>query len=169
MSYVKLTDTTIPGIAEAVANALAIERITEDVQQALVDAGSVVQLDDGSVVWLACVLHDKPSTPQIDLITCAIACKDGAPWIKTNGQVVGVAWWSNLWAQELFDRGTDTVRKALQMIALGEPQPQVPIPIPAEGGPTEMDAMPDSQATAHSIRTQIATANEIAAPLNDVL
>lgn len=169
MSYVKLIDTTIPGIAAAVANALAIERITEDVQQALVDAGAVVQLEDGRVVWLSCIVHDKASTPQIDMLTCAIACEGGTPWYKANGHAVSVVWWSSLWAKELTDRGIDTVRLALMRIALGEPQPQIPIPIPDEGGATEMDAMRDAEAVAHCIRTQITAATEIAAPLNDVL
>lgn len=168
MTYEKLT-TPIPGIETAVASALAQVAISEPVQTSLLAAGSSVELETGDVVWLACIVYDRPETPQIDLLTVAIACKGGTPWAKANGQIVASVWWSGLWPDQLARLGIDTARKALSMIALGEPQPQVDIPDPAEGGPTQMDAIPLGDASVHSIRTAITAATELAAPLTDVL
>lgn len=168
MSYVKLTD-PIAGIDAALVSTLAQNAITESVAAELLAAGASVQLETGDVVWVSCVVHDRPQTPQLDFITVAIACKDGTPWVKANGQGVSSAWWSGLWPDRLACLGIDTVRRALSMIALGEPQPQADLPDPAEGGPTQQDALPIADASVHSIRTAITAATEIAAPLADVL
>lgn len=168
MSYVKLTD-PLPDMAAALTAALAQHKIDVPVHADLLGAGAVVQLETGATAWLSCVVHDRPETPQVDFITVAIACApDGAPWVKPNGQHVAVVFWHGVWPLTLAEVGIDTVRRALLMIALGEPQPQVPIPNPDAGGPTEQDALPMASG-AHSIRTAIMAATEIGAAPADVL
>lgn len=169
MTYAKLPD-PIPDLAAAVAVALAQHSVTEPVLADLVAAGAMVQLETGDKIWISCVVHDRPETPQIDFITVAIACRpDVTPWQKPNGQHVASVWWHGLWSDNLAGLGIDTVRRALMMIALGEPQPEVPIPNPAPEGPTEQDALPIGSQEVHSIRTAIASATEICSPVADVL
>ena len=171
MSYQKLT-TEVTDIAAAVAAALSQNSVAIDgLAEELADAGTVVQLDGtGPLVWVSCVVHDQPETPQLDMITVAIACNaDSTTRSKQNGQLVAQVFWSSIWPQRLGELGIDTVRKSLMMVALGESQPQIPIPNPTEGGPTEMDAVPMANPGAHSIRLAITAADELAAPLADVL
>ena len=169
MSYTK--PSLAVDAASAVADALAQNSVTiSGLADELTAAGGVVQLDTGDVIWVSCVVHDRPETPQIDLMTVAIACDaQGVPRYKTNGQVVAQAFWSSLRADNLSSLGVSTVRKALMMVALGEPQPQVPIPNPDPDGPQEQDAVPMATPEAHSIRSQISAADELTAPLADVL
>lgn len=167
MTYKKI-ESTVP--ADALAQALAQNCVTDPVTDDLLAAGSAVQLETGAKVWLSCVVHDRPDTPQVDFVTAAIALQaDGQPWLKPNGQLVCSVFWSGLWPDALAALGIDTVRRALLMVALGEPQPQVDIPTPAAGGPTQQDAIPGIAAASHSIRTAITSANELTAPLADVL
>lgn len=167
MSYTKLTD-PIPALADALAQALTQCGVTDPVTDDLLAAGTAVQLETGDKVWVSSVAHDKPDTPQVDLITVAIACRpDVTPWFKPNGQLVCSVFWHGVWSQPLADLGISTVRKALMMVALGEPQPLVPIPAPAENGPAEQDALPGIQHL--SIRSAITAATEVTQPVEDVL
>jgi hypothetical protein len=172
MSYTKLTD-TIPTIAAALAQALAQNNVGIDgIADQLLAAGSVVQLETGDKIWVSCVVHDRPETPQIDFITAVIACQPTTltPWIKANGQLVCSVFWSGVWPDCLATLGIDTVRKALQMVALGEPQPQVAIPNPDPApAPQTQDAIPGIPADSHSIRLAIIAANQLTAPLTNVL
>lgn len=171
MSYTKLTD-PIPGLADAVAQALAQCGVSIDgMADALLAAGSAVQLETGDKIWVSCIVHDRADTPQIDFLTLAIACRpDVTPWLKSNGQLVCSVFWSGLWPDNLAALGIDTARKALLMVALGEPQPQVPIPNPdPEPAPQAQNAIPGIAADSHSIRTAIIAATELTAPLADVL
>jgi hypothetical protein len=170
MSYTKQTD-PIPGIADALAQALKQSAITDPVVDDLLAAGSAVQLETGDKVWVSSVIHDKPETLQVDVITVAIACRpDVTPWYKPNGQVVCTVFWHGVWAQELANLTTNTVRKALMMVALGEPQPQVPIPNPDPlPAPQEQDALPGLSQAQLSIRQAITAATEITQPVEDVL
>lgn len=170
MSYVK-SGITVTGLAEAIAAALAQNSATIDgLADELLAAAGVVTLDSGDVVAVSCVVHDRPETPQIDLMTVAVACDAlGVPRYKSNGQVVAQAFWSSVWPDNLASLGVSTVRKALMMVALGEPQPQVAIPNPSPDGPTEQDAVPLATPEAHSIRSQISAADQLAEPLADVL
>jgi hypothetical protein len=170
MSYSKITD-TIPDIASVVALALAQNGVSEPIADALLDAGQAVQLETGDKVWVSCVVHDRAETPQVDFITIGIACRpDVTPWVKPNGQLVASVFWSGVWPDCLAALGIDTVRRALLMVALGEPQPQVPIPNPdPEPAPQEQDAIPGIAATSHSIRTAITAGTELSAPVADVL
>jgi hypothetical protein len=170
MSYTKL-ETTLDATS-AVADLLAQNKIdTSGVADELLAAGAAVTLDSGQTVWCSCIVHDRPETPPIDLLVAAIEFVDGAPRTKANGQIVGTANWRQVWPAPLASWGVDTVRKACLMLALGEPQPQVPIPDPAEGGPTEQDVfqIPATDAAASSIRAAISAADQLAAPLADVL
>lgn len=172
MSYEK-RDTLVPDLAAAVTSALEQNGVRiEGLADELAAAGAVVQLDgNGPLVWVSCVVHDRPETPQIDLLTVAFACApDGSPRVKPNGQLVAQVFWSSVWPDVLASLGIDTVRKALMMVALGEPQPQVPIPNPEPApAPQTQDAVPMATPESHSIRSQITTADELAAPLADVL
>lgn len=169
MSYTKLPD-SIPGIADALAKAIAQSNVTDLVADDLLAAGTAVQLETGDKVWVSSIAHDKPDTPQVDFITVGIACRpDVTPWAKPNGQLVCSVFWHGVWPQALADIGISTVRKALLMVAMGEPQPQVPIPTPAEGGPTQQDALPGLSGVPLSIRSAITAATETTAPLDDVL
>ncbi|HEX5305755.1 MAG TPA: hypothetical protein VFW82_06710 [Dyella sp.] len=171
MSYQKVT-LDVQGLAEAVTDALAQDKITSAKLAAeLTAAGAVVQLETGSRVWVSCVVHDRPDTPEIDLAVLSMEVDEaGAPRKKANGNYVSHAFWSNVWPARLAELGVDTVRKALMMVALGEPQPQVPIPNPdPEPAPQTQDAVPMATPEAHSIRSQITAADELAAPLADVL
>lgn len=144
--------------------------VAEAVFAAVLAAGAAVDLDDGTPVWLSCIHHDRPETPQVDFLTVAIACTpEGVPWVKGNGQHVAVVFWHGMFPDVLAALSVDVARRALLMVALGEPQPQVPITPPAEGGPLERDALQISDCAARSIRSAITAANEIAAPLGDVL
>lgn len=168
MSYTKLTDT--PDVTSALGTLLAQAKIVEPVAADLLAAGSVVQLETGRKVWVSCVVHDRPETPQTDLITVAIALEADAPWIKPNGQVVGVAWWCQLWPAVLASLTIDVARKACMMIALGEPQPQVPIPNPEPlPAPQEQDAIKLADTSALCIRTVMLVATEISQLPADVL
>lgn len=169
MSYSKLAD-TIPALADAMALALTQTAVDPAVADGLLAAGSVVELETGDKVWVSCIAHDKPDTPQVDFITVGIACRpDVTPWAKPNGQLVCSVFWHGVWPQALADLGISTVRKALLMVAMGEPQPQVPIPTPAEGGPTQQDALQGLSGVPLSIRSAITAATETTAPLDDVL
>lgn len=168
MSYTKLT-ATIPNLSEALTATLAQHRIDAPVHADLLAAGVVVKLETGDKVWLSCVVHDKPETPQVDFICVAIAGNGNALWQKPNGQYVSVAFWHPVWTQVLAELSVSTIRKALLLIAIGEAQPQVPIPNPEPGGPTEQGALPIATPSAHSIRTAIMAATEMAAPPADVL
>ena len=171
MSYTKLVD-PIPDIATAVTQALAQNSVdVAGIADALLAAGTAVQLETGDKVWVSCIVHDRAETPQIDFLTVAIACRpDVTPWVKSNGQLVCSVFWSGLWPNNLAALGIDTVRRALMMVALGEPQPQVPIPNPdPEPAPQTQDAIPGIAEASHSIRTAITTATELTAPLADVL
>jgi hypothetical protein len=173
MSYTK-PNVTITGVASAVAAALAQNSVfltIGSLADELVAAGGVVPLDTGDVVWESCIVHDRPETPPIDQLTVALACASyGTPRVKGNGQQVAQVFWSSVWPDQLAVLGIDTVRKALMMVALGEPQPQVPIPNPdPEPAPQTQDALPMAAPEAHSIRSQISAADQLAAPLADVL
>lgn len=171
MSYSK-PSLTITGLADAVAAALAQNSVSiTGLADELTAAGGVVQLDTGDVIWVSCVVHDRPETPQIDLWTVVIAFNaDGTPRYKSNGQVVAQAFPSSVWPDALASIGIDTVRRALMMVALGEPQPQVAIPNPDPlPAPQTQDAVPMATPEAHSIRSQISAADQLAAPLVDVL
>ena len=170
MTYQKF-NLEVPNIGSAVGDALAQNSVViEGLADELEAAGAVVQLDTGDRVWVSCVVHDRPETIEIDLMTVALALDaDGTPRRKSNGQLVAHAFWHKMMTAPLVERGIDTVRKALMMVALGEPQPQVPIQVPAVDGPTEQDAVPMATPEAHSIRSQISAADELSAPLADVL
>ncbi len=77
--------------------------------------------------------------------------------------------WHGVWPDVLAALSINTVRKALLMVAMGEPQPQVPIPNPAEDGPTEQDALPGLSQGQLSIRAAITAATETTQPVEDVL
>ena len=170
MSYTKLTD-PIADIVATVASALAQNGVTDPVADALLSAGQAVQLETGDKVWVSCVVHDRPETPQVDFITVAIACRpDVTPWVKPNGQLVASVFWSGVWPDVLASLGIDTVRRSLMLVALGEPQPQVPIPNPDPApAPQTQDAIPGINAASHSIRTAITAGTELSAPVADVL
>ncbi|MGN6383641.1 MAG: hypothetical protein ACTHMK_13645 [Dyella sp.] len=170
MSYTKNpTDPT--GIADALTTALSMNAVDTSFSADILAAGSSVTLETGDVVWLSCIVHDRPETPQIDFLTVAIAAKNGAPWIKPNSQPVCSVFWKGVWPENLAALSIDTVRKALLMIAMGEAQPQVPItnpdPPPAA---QQQDALPVGDvATSWSIRTAIQAATQLDAALTDVL
>lgn len=175
MTYTKRSS-LVPDIEDALTVTLAQQGlagdggVAQDVAPSLLSAGVAVDLEDGAGVWVSCIVHDRPETPQVDFLTVAIALDaSGAPWVKGNGQIVAVVFWHGLWPDVLAQLGMGTTRKALMMVALGEPQPQVPVVEPAGGQPTERDAIPLADAAARSIRTAITAAGEIAAPLEDVL
>lgn len=168
MSYTKITPPS--NMAAAVNLALSQNCVHSDVAQLLIDAGAAVELETGDQVWLSCIVDDKPDTPQIDLLTVAIALKSGDPWTKDNGQLVSRVFYHGLWPEQLASLTLNTARKALMMTALGEPQPQIPIPTPSEGGPTDQDAIPLGVAAGgYDIRSAISAARDVDAPLADVL
>jgi hypothetical protein len=171
MSYTKL-DTT-PDVATDLAALLAQNGIdATGLADELLAAGSAVQLDAGQTVWCSCVVHDKPETVQIDLVTAAMQLVDGVARRKSNGQVVGTAKWGAVMQEHLDAWTVSTVRKACLMLALGEPQPQVPIPNPdPPPAPQAQDVfpMPAMDASNGSVRTAIAVADQLNAPLADVL
>lgn len=173
MSYEKLTDPTLADIDEAVAAALAQNKVRyADLAADLVAAGAVVQLGTGQIVWCSCVAHDLPETPEIDFLVVAIEIIDGAARVKPNGQQVSVVTWRSVRPEHLDSWGIDTIRKACLMVALGEPQPQVPIDVPAEGGATTMDVFgfhDDMDRANGCILSVSAAADQLAAPLTDVL
>lgn len=174
MSYSKLA-TPVPGIDVALDAVLEQNGLTGEggvasaVRPSLLAAGTHVALETQNGVWVSCIVFDRPETPQVDFLTVAIACRDGVPWEKPNRQIVASVFWHGVWPDALASMGIGTVRRALMMIALGEPQPQVPIVPPDEDGPTERDAIPLVDASSRSIRTAITAALELAAPVEDVL
>lgn len=174
MTYTKRT-APVPQINECLSvtleqHGLAGEAgVALDVTPSLLSAGTAVDLEDGTAVWVSCIVYDRPETPQVDFLTVAIALRDGEPWVKPNSQVVATVFWHGVWPDALAALGLGMVRKALMMVALGEPQPRLPVLEPKEGEPTERDAIPLADAAARSIRTAVTAANEISAPLEDVL
>lgn len=138
---------------------------------ALIAAGGTVTLDTGQTVWCACIFADDPATPAVELCVVAAEFVAGALRTKPNGQPVACVSWPSMTVNHLTDWTAGVVRKAALMIALGEPQPQVPIDNPDEGGATEQDVfvLSDSAALNMSIRTWIAAADATTAPLTDVL
>lgn len=170
MSYTK-NSTDPAGIADALSAALTLNGVDTSFAADILAAGSSVTLETGDVVWLSCIVHDRPETPQIDFLTVAIAAKAGSAWVKSNGQPVASVFWKGVWPDNLATLTIDTVRKALLMLSLGEPQPQVPIPNPDPApAPQDQDALPVGDvATSWSIRTAIQAANQLDAALTDVL
>lgn len=162
-----IADPTADVLALLAQNKIYIDGIADE----LVAAGSFVTLDDGSVVWCSSIIHDLPETPQIDFLTLAFQVDGAAARRKANNQVVGIATWRVVFSEHLDAWTVPTIRRACLMIALGESQPQVPIPTPAVDGPTEQDVfvLPDMDKSNGSVRTAIAAADQIAAPLTNVL
>lgn len=171
MSYTKTT--AAQSIADGLNALLSQNGIdVAGLADELLAAGSAVTLDTGQTVWVSCVVHDRPETPPIDLMAVAIQCVNGTARSKPNGQIVGTAAWRQIWPAPLAEYGVDTVRKACLMLALGEPQPQVPIPNPEPApAPQTQDVfpVPSGDAAASSIRAAISAADQLAAPLADVL
>lgn len=171
MSYTKLD--TSPDAAAGLTGLLAQNGIDiPGIADELIAAGSAVSLDTGQTVWCSCVIHDKPETVQIDLLTVAIEFVNGGARQKANGQIAGIATWRGVMQEHLDAWTVSTVRKACLMIALGEAQPQVPIPSPDPApAPQTQDVFPlqTMEASNGSIRTAIAVADQLAAPLADVL
>jgi len=168
MSYTKIAG-TVPGLQVALAAVLGQFGVEAPVAGELIAAGSRVRLETADDVWVSSIVHDKPDTLQVDLVTVAIALRDGAPWQKANGQYVAVVFWHGLFPDVLASLGVSTARKALMMVALGEPQPQVPIVPPAVDGPTQRDAIELGDTSDRSIRFVITAARELEAGLEDVL
>lgn len=168
MSYVKVT-TPVPGVASALAAVLSNFGVAEPVESLLQQAGTRVRLETGDEVWVSSIVFDKPDTLQVDLITVAIALKDGAPWQKPNGQHVATVFWHGLFPDALAALTVSTARRALMMIALGEPQPQIAYEPPAENGPATHDAIEIPDASARSIRNAILAARQTEDDLADVL
>jgi hypothetical protein len=172
MSYTKIAPPSAPLGASHMDALLAQFAVEVDgIGDELLAAGAYVTLDSGQTVWCSCIVHDRPETPQIDFLVVAVEIDADGPRVKQNGQMVALATWRGVMPEHLDAWGVDTVRKACLMIALGEPQPQVPIPLPAEGGPTEQDVfvLPAFDSANGSIRAHISSADQLAAPLADVL
>jgi hypothetical protein len=172
MSYTKLDPPPPPDASEALTLALQQNGVDPSIAQTMLSSAALVQLETGEKVWVSCVADDQPDTPQLDFLTVALALNEAgdAIWLKPNGQPVGRVFWQGIWPEQLATLTIDVVRKACMMLALGEPQPQVDIPNPEEGGPTQQDALPVGDvAGSFSVRTAIAAARELAAPLADVL
>lgn len=159
MSYEKTT-TEITDLEDAVAEALADAAVTI-APATVAAAGSTVLLDSGETVWIACVPSDDPVTPQIEFLVVAIACDDETPIRRSGGQLVAVVTLRGIWPDVLALHGVSTIRKACMMIALGEPQPQ------AEGA--DVIPLPAADRANGCIRTALDVANQVAAPLDDVL
>jgi hypothetical protein len=161
-------NSTLPaGLGAAITSALIQAQVGADVQAELLTAAGSVTLETGDTVCVSCIVHDRIETPQVDFITVAIACKAGVPWIKPNGQVVASVYWHGIWPDMLSSIGIGVVRKALQMVVLSEPQPQIAIPNPVAGGPTTQNVFPGL--LVQHIRMQIEAATQIAMPLVSVL
>lgn len=171
MSYTKLD--TSPDVTDGLTALLTQNGVdVPGIADELISAGSAVTLDTGQTVWCSCVIHDRPETVQIDLLTVALELVDGEPRKKTNGQIAGIATWRGVMQEHLDAWAVSTVRKACLMIALGEAQPQVAIPNPDPApAPQTQDVfpLPDMEASNGSIRTAIGLADQLAAPLADVL
>lgn len=171
MTYQKI-DLSLAGVEQAVSDALSQNKVRYALAAELTAAGAVVQLGTGQSVWCSCIAHDLPETPEIDFLTVAFEVASGSPRYKPNGQLVCVANWRSVRPEHLDAWGIDTIRKACLMIALGEPQPQVPIDVPAVGGPTTMDVFgfhDDMDRANGCILSQSAAADQLAEPLADVL
>lgn len=168
MSYVKIS-TPVPGLSAALAAVLSNFAVTDPVAPTLTSAGTRVRLETEDEVWVSCVLYDRAETLQVDLVTVAIALKNGVPWQKANGQHVAVVFWHGLFPDALAALTVSTARKALMMIALGEPQPQVPYSTPAEGGPATHDAIELGDTSDRSIRSAILAAQQMEDDLEDVM
>lgn len=172
MAYTKL-DVVPPNLESTLGELLQQQRVADPLQAMLMPellaAGRLVELDDGIQVWVGCVLHDNPLTPQVDFATVAFALQDGQPWRKSNGQLVCLLFWHGVLPDTVPVLGVAPLRTALSMIALGEPQPQRAIEPPAADGPTETDLIALPYVADRCIRTYIAAAQELAVPLTDVL
>lgn len=174
MSYTKIAPPSVPVVAADVQALLDQMKVIEvpNFAEDLIAAGAYVTLDSGQTVWCSCIVHDRPETPQIDFLTAAIEVLPDGPRGKANGQIVGLATWRGVMPEHLDAWSVDTVRKACLMIALGEPQPQVPIPNPAPApAPQQQDVfvLPAFDTANGSIRAHITSADQLAAPLTDVL
>lgn len=163
MAYTKVT------IAPAATVAIVERALKEHgIEQAIIDTtasrlasqGVTVKLEPGPRVWVSCVVHDRPETPLVDFLTVAIGIRNGAPWEKPNGQLVARVFWHGVWQELLASQGKATVRKALMLSALGEPQPKT-----AAGE----DVIPTPDPSTRSIRAVALAATEIEAADADVL
>lgn len=171
MSYIKQANTPTQAATDAINAALAFAKVDASEAAALVAAAATVQLDSGQTVLCSCIPADRPDTPEFDLLTVAVELVDGAYRQRANGNPVCVAWWTSVAPDSLAGITMDTARKACLMIALGEPQPHIPVPNPDENGPTEQDVfqLTHHEALCRSIRTVIAAADQAASALADVL
>ena len=173
MTYAKLIGPAAR-ITEALTDALeqfglgGETALVDLVQPSLEAAGACVVLECDREVWVSSIVFDRPETLQVDFLTVAIAHKDGRPWRKANGQLVANVFWHGLFPDVLASLGIGTARKALMMVALGQPQPQVPVEEPGDG-PAMRDAIPLADPFSRCISGAITAALEIEAPPEDVL
>lgn len=170
MSYTKAAAPFDP--ADALAEVCTQHKIdVAGIASQLAPAGQYVTLDTGETVWVGCALHDDPSTSLIDFLAIGFATDGAGPMHKANGQIVSTATWRGVHPERLDAWGIALVRKAAMMLTLGEPQPMVPITVPAADGPTQQALFPisDIDASAGSIRTALRMAAQIGLALTDVL
>jgi hypothetical protein len=153
MSYTKV-DNVLSNLSDALA-AVAPENATSACQDALLASGVTVALEDGTLVWAACVSQDNPDTPFVELLTVALAGDaNGSVRLRDNGMPVHRVFWHSVDPVVIADRGMDAIRRDLLLLALGEE-------------PDDTFAMPN--AAERSIRTVISVADQMAAPQGDVL
>lgn len=171
MSYTKQTDTPTQAATDAITAAITYAKVDAAVAPPLVAAAATVQLDSGQIVLCSCVPADRPETPEFDLLTVAVEMVNGTYRQRANGNPVCAVGWTSVAPDTLASVTMDTARKACLMVALGEPQPQIPVPNPDENGPTEQDVfqLTHHEALRRSIRTLIAAADAATAPMADVL
>ena len=168
MSYEKRT-TDLSGIDDAL-DMLFPDDITR--ASAVQRAGSSLTLDDGSTAWVSSTIDAEPATPFVELRVVALGGDANGNVLKrANAMPVSVHFVHPVDPVLIAKYGIDQVRRALSMVALGEPQPQVPIEPPAEGGPAERDLiqLDASVAATYNIRTALTVAAQVRAPVTDVL
>jgi hypothetical protein len=125
---------TITGLDALVADVCAkyIPEATTDTVNALVADGQVAMLTpttpliDGTAtfpVWGACAGMQKPGTHEVQMLGMVIAGKNGAPWIKANGDPVATYFWHTVSVQEAAKYTQQQIRNDMLLFLLQEPQP----------------------------------------------
>lgn len=119
MSYTKLTQ-QMPNIDVGLAALMAREHMgNEAMREALLDTGVTVQLDDGSMVWVSCVMWDDPATHPVEFFAVGIAGDVDGPFMSHGSPVAEV--FPRTYIRAVAEQqGVDAIRKAMMLVMLGE-------------------------------------------------
>jgi len=134
MSYtIPSPQPTIAGLDALVSSICAkyAPKVTADSIAYLTGNGQVAQLTpaspliDGTAtfpVWGSCVPQDDPGVPGLQMFSLVIAGRNGAPWLKPNGEAVATMFWHTVPDVIVASTPIQAIRNGLLLFLIGEAQ-----------------------------------------------